>query len=77
MIHQLELIDKNEFVEVVKDENFKAFVAYIRDFVGKMAIYSARKAWIFSISIEKITILSKYLDFADVLLKKSAKVLFK
>ena len=40
-----------------------------------MTIYPARKAQIASLLNKKVIVLAKYLDFANVLSKKSAKVL--
>ena len=42
-----------------------------------MMIYLAQKAQIALLLAKKVTLLAKYLDFANILLKKSAKVLLK
>ena len=42
---------------------------------SKMTIYPARKAQVALLLTKKVTVLAKYLDFADVFLKKLAEIL--
>lgn len=77
MTCQVELISKNKFLEAVWDKNVKAFIAYINNLTAKIIILLAKKSSIFLLLVEKVLILTKYLDFADFFSKKSIKVLFK
>ena len=59
------------------DENIEAFVVYVNSLSlgSKMTIHLAGKAQIALLLAKKVTVLAKYLDFADVFLKESAEVL--
>lgn len=59
------------------DENVKAFVTHISLLAAKIIIHLARKAQILLFLIEKVTNLAKHLDFADIFLKKTIKLLLK
>ena len=74
---RIELIDKKEFAKAALDENIKAFVVHVSSLSlgSKMTIHPARKAQIASLLAEKITVLAKYSDFANVFSKESAEVL--
>ena len=59
------------------DENIKAFVIYV-SFLNlrlKIITHPAKKTQIALLFIEKVLILAKYLDFANIFLKKSAQIL--
>ena len=56
------------------DENIKAFVVHISYLGSRITIYLARKAQMALLLAKKVIIPTKYLDFADVFLKKSANV---
>ena len=68
-------INQKEFAKVELDENIKAFMVHVSCLGSKMTIHSARKAQLALLLAKKVTVLAKYLDFADVFLKKSANVL--
>ena len=72
---QVKLINKKKFANAVLNENINIFVLYLALFTSKMTIHLAKKAQIVSPIAKKITILAKYSDYADVFLKKSAKML--
>ena len=57
------------------DKNIKAFIVCIAFFTLAITIYLTCKAKIALLLAKKVTVLAKYLDFADVFLKKLAKVL--
>ena len=57
------------------DENIETFVIYVTILTSKMIIYLAQKAQIVLFIAKKITVLAKYLDFANVFLKESLEVL--
>lgn len=59
------------------DNNVEVFVTNISSLVTKMAIYLAKKAQIFLLFKEKITIPIECLVFADVFMKKLVEVLIK
>lgn len=57
------------------DENIKTFVIYVNSLnLGSKMINPARKAHIAQILTKKVTMPSKYANFANVFLKKLAKV---
>ena len=72
---KVELIHKKEFAKAALDENVEAFVVYVASLTSKMMIHPVYKAQIASFLGEKVTILAKYLDFADVFSKESAELL--
>ena len=72
-IRQVKLINKKEFAKMPLNENVEVFVVHVAPL--KMAIYPAQKAQIALFITEKVTMLAKYSDFADVYSKQSAKVL--
>ena len=59
------------------DKNIKAFVVHITSFTLKMTIYLACKAQIALFLVEKLIILAKYLNFANIFSKKLAEILSK
>ena len=71
---QIKLIDQKKFAKVALDENIKAFIVYVRSLEPKINIYLARKAQMALLLAEKVTVLAKYSDFADVFLKELANV---
>ena len=74
---KIKLINKEKFAKAALDENIKTFVVHI-SFLSlkfKIIIYSARKVHIVLLLAKKVTITTKYLDFVDVFLGKSANVL--
>ena len=74
---KLELINKKDFAKAAFNENIEAFVVYITFFTLKLIIYLARKAQIALFLAKKVIVPVKYSRFADVFLKKSAKILLK
>ena len=71
----IELIDWKKFANAALDENIKAFVVHVSSLRLRMTIHLARKAQLALLLIEKVTVLAKYSDFADVFLEKSANIL--
>ena len=71
---QIELINQKQFAKAVLDENNEAFVMHVNFWGLKIIIYIARKAEMVLWLAEKVIILAKYSDFADILLKKLANV---
>ena len=57
------------------DKNIKAFIVYVSSLEPKMTIYPARKVQIALLLAKNVTILAKYLDFADIFLKESTNIL--
>ena len=72
---QVEFINKKEFTKAVLDENAEDFVVYVASFISKITIHPAEKAQIALLLTKKVILPENYLDFANVLSKKSAKVL--
>ena len=73
---RVELIDKKEFAKVTLDKNIETFMVYV-NFLSqglRMTIHLAKKVQIFLLIVKKISILAKYLDFANVFLEKSANI---
>ena len=56
------------------DENIEAFVVYVNSLRLKMTIHLAKKVQIALLLAKKVTILTKYLDFANVFLEKLANI---
>ena len=77
IIWQVELIGKKEFALAALDENIEAFMLYLSSLSLrlKMLIDPAQKAQIALMLAKKVTVVAEYTDFADVFLKKFAKVL--
>lgn len=73
----VQFIKKKEFIKVILDKNIEGFIVHVASISlsSKMIIYPAREAQVASLSIEKVTVLAKYLDFADLFSKKSVTVL--
>ena len=59
------------------NENVEAFVVYVASVSSKIITHLVRKAYIALFITKKVIILAEYTDFANVFLKKLAKVLFK
>lgn len=58
------------------DKDVKAFIMYMNSLsLRSMMIYLARKAQIALLLCEKVIILTRYADFADVFAKELAKML--
>ena len=57
------------------DENLEPFLVYVYSMKLKITIYPVIEVHIALLLAKKVTILAKYLDFADVFLKKLANVL--
>ena len=57
------------------DENFETFVVHVASFNLAPGIYLDKAVQIASLLIEKVKILDKYSDFANVFLEKKALVL--
>lgn len=65
------------FVKMALNANIKAFIAYSSKLVSMMIIYLAKKAWILLLLIVKLIILIKYLNFVNIIVKNSTKMLSK
>ena len=57
------------------NENIEALVIYVSSLGLKMILYLARKAHMALLLAEKVTVLVKYSDFADIFLEKSVNEL--
>ena len=57
------------------DESIKVFVIYIAFFTLEITIHLIRKAEMILFLAKKVIVPAKYLDFADVFLKKSSEML--
>ena len=77
--NKVELIGKEEFTKLALDKNFAIFIIYVSSLSLelKIIIYLARKTQIALLLAKKVTIASKYLDFANIFLKKLVNVLLK
>ena len=76
---KIELINKAESAKVILDKNIEDFVVHV-SFLSlkfKIIINSARKVQIALLLAKKVTVTTKYLDSADIFLKKSANILLK
>ena len=71
----VELIDKKKFTKATLDKNVEVFVVHVAFLISKMLIHLAQEAQIALLIAKKITVTAEYTDFADVFLKKLAKVL--
>ena len=71
----VKIIDQKKFAKAVLDENFKAFVVHVSFLRSKMTIHPARKAQLALLLVKKVTVPTKYRDFAHVFLEKSANIL--
>ena len=72
---QVEIIAQKEFAKMALDENVKAFVVHVSSLESKMTIHPAREAQLALLLAGKVTVPTKYSDFADVFLEKPANVL--
>ena len=72
---QVEIINQKEFAKAALDENIEAFVMYVSSLGSRISIYLARKARLALPLTEKVTVLTKYVDFADVFLEKLINIL--
>ena len=60
------------------NENIEAFIVYMQSFsLNLMSIYPTQKAQIALLITKKVQILTKYLNFSDIFLKKKTLVLSK
>lgn len=75
----IKFINKKKFAKMALDENIKTFVIHISslDLRLKITIHLAKNAQITLLLAKKVTVLAKYLNFADVFLKKSIEILSK
>lgn len=70
----MKIINKKKFPKVVLNENVKPFVIYVTFFI-LIIIYLFQEIQIALLLFDKVIILDKYLDYLDVFLKSSVKVL--
>lgn len=78
-IKRVWIINWKKFVPAVLDPSKKAFILYIA-YLGldlKISIHLAWKAQIALLVAKKVTVLAKYMDYADVFSKESAEELSK
>lgn len=73
IIYYFKFINKNQFVKLILEKNVNNFVVDINSLAAKMTIHLAKKAEITLLLIQKINILSEYLNFNDVFLKNLQK----
>lgn len=73
----MQIIDQKKFAVIVLNPGKKAFIIYIAYLKTEMLIYLVREAQIVLLLIEKVTVLAKYLNYANVFLKKLATYLNK
>ena len=71
----VEIINQKEFAKAALDDNIDAFVVYVSSLELRMSIHPARKAQLALLLTKEVIVPTKYWDFADVLLEKSANVL--
>ena len=71
------MIDRKEFAKVALDPNQEVLVIYVAILSSEMAIHPSRLAQIASLKAEEapVTVLAKYLDYANVFFEKLAVVL--
>lgn len=72
---QVEFINKNKFVEIELDENVKVLMTQINSLAAKMIIYPAGKTLVSLLLVEKVSVLAKKTDCANVISKESVEVL--
>ena len=63
------------FTKVALHENVEFFIIYMALFTSKILIHLIFKAQTWLLLVEKVIVLAKYLDFANVFSKKLAKIL--
>ena len=74
----MEIIDKKKFTKTILVKNSKVFIVYMISFsFNLMPINPTQKAKIALLVAKKVKILTKYLDFLDILLEKKTLVLLK
>ena len=74
---RVKFINWKKFGKAVLDENIEAFMVHVSSLRSRIIIYPAREAQIALLLAEKVTVLAKHLDFADVFLEKPANILLK
>ena len=72
---QVEIIDQKEFARVVLNKNIEVFVVHVSSLGSKITIHLAKEAQLALLLAKKVTVLAKYLDFANVFLEESANIL--
>ena len=72
---QVKIIYWKEFAKVTLDENVEDFVMHVSSLRSRMTIHPAREAQLALLLAKQVTVPTKYSDFADVFLEKSANVL--
>ena len=68
---------KKKFAKVALDENVEAFIVHVSSLGSRITIHPARKTHLALLLAKEVTMLTEYLDFADVFLKKSVNVFLK
>ena len=63
---QVEIINWKEFTKAALDENVEAFVVHVSSLRSRINIHPAKKAQLALLLTKKVTVPTKYLDFADV-----------
>lgn len=69
IIRQIKLIDENKYIEAILNKNIKAVIVNFHNLAVIIIICLAKKAWIISLLVEKVTISAKYLNFTDIFSK--------
>ena len=72
---QVKFIDQKEVAKMALNENIKAFIVHVSSLGLRNTIHQARKAQMALLLAKVVTVLAKYLDFADVFLKESSNIL--
>lgn len=68
----MQIINHKKFIKAALNLDKKFFVMHINYLKAKISLHLSQKAYITLLLAKKITILNKYLDFTDLLFKKSA-----
>ena len=72
---RVELINQKEFAKVGLGKNIEIFVVHVSSLRSGMSIYLAKKAQMAFLLAEKVPILAKYSDFANLFLEELTNIL--
>ena len=72
---QVEIIDWKKFAKAAFNKNVEVVVMHVSSLGSRMTIHPATKAQLALLLAKKVTVPTKYSDFADVFLQKSANIL--
>ena len=71
----MEIINQKKFAKGALNENVEAFEVHVTSLGLRMTIHLGREAQLALLLAKEVTVPTKYSDFADVFLEKSANVL--